>query len=274
MSEMVILNACVLSANEAHISALDRGLLYGDGFFETLRIEAGAPLFIERHLNRLKASCCMAGFGDCMDFDQMKRCAADIIAANGVQRGRLRITLTRGVLPGIGTGPAVAPTVLMQAGAMDLPPLDAAEPITLAVSSWRANERSPVVGHKRIGFQENLLVLADARAGGADEALLLNSTGHLAEGSISNIFLVKDGRVMTPALDCGLLPGIMRGIVLEACDAEEAKYDLDDLHAADEIFCTNSLRGIMPVKRVLGDPEWQRQAWPVTTQLQSATRMM
>ena len=270
MSDMVSLNGCVLSENGAQISVLDRGLLYGDGFFETLRIEAGAPLLIERHLTRLKASCCMAGFGDCVDFDEMKRSADAIIVANGVQRGRLRITLTRGVLPGIGTGPAVTPTILMQAGAMDLP-LDAAEPITLAVSTWRANEQSPIVAHKRIGFQANLLALSEARARGADEALLLNSTGHLAEGSISNIFLIKDGRVMTPAPDCGLLPGIMREIVLEACDVEEATYDLDDLHAADEIFCTNSLRGIMPVKRVLGDPEWQRDAWPITTQLQKAT---
>jgi len=274
MSEQVSLGGVVLPEGGARISVLDRGLLYGDGFFETLRIEESVALLIERHLTRLKASCCMAGFGDCVDFDAMKCGAAEIIAANDVRCGRLRITLTRGVLPGIGTGPATAPTILMQAGAMDLPALDAAEPITLAISPWRANERSPIVGHKRIGFQENLLALAEARTCGADEALLLNSVGHLAEGSISNIFLIKDGRVMTPAPECGLLPGIMRDLVLEACDVEEGAYDLDDLHAADEIFCTNSLRGIMPVKRVLGEPEWERHAWPATRQLQKATRIV
>jgi len=279
MSENVYLNGRILSSDAALVSALDRGLLYGDGFFETLRIEAGTPLRIARHLERLNASCCMAGFGDGLDSDAMKQGADEIIAANGVKRGRLRITLTRGVLPGVGTGPAEAPTVLMQAGQMDLPPLGEAAPITLAVSPWRTNERSPIVAHKRIGYQANLIALAEARERGADEALMLNSIGQIAEGCISNIFLVKDGRILTPALECGLLPGIMRGIVLEACrgegiESEEGVYTIDSLQAADEIFCTNALRGIMPVQRVLIDPGWEREARPVTAQLQRAMRVV
>jgi branched-subunit amino acid aminotransferase/4-amino-4-deoxychorismate lyase len=278
MSEKVYLNGRILSSDGGRISPLDRGLLYGDGFFETVRIEGGAPQRIERHLERLKASCCTAGFGDCVEFAAMKNGAEELIAANGVRRGRLRITLTRGVLPGVGTGPAESPTVLMQAGQMDLPPLGEAEPIVLAVSPWRTNERSPIVALKRIGYQANLLALAEARDRGADEALMLNSVGQIAEGCISNIFLVQGGRVLTPALDCGLLPGIMRSIVLEACraegiQAEEGAYTIDSLQAADEIFCTNALRGIMPVKRVLIDPEWERAARPVTAQLQRAVRL-
>lgn len=257
----VYLNGRLVDAAGAAVPAADRGFLYGDGFFETTRVVAAAPLLLERHIARLSDSCRAAGFGPCVDAAAFAEGAARLIAANGVREGRLRITVSRGAAPGLAPGPARPPTVLMQAHAMDLPPLDAAAPIALALSDYRVNERSPVVRHKGLSYQANLLALAAGRDAGADEIVLLNSRDRLAEGAVSNLFLVRGGAVRTPSVECGLLPGITRAVVLELCrregiPAEEGVYALDDLAGADEVFCTNSLRGLMPVQRLLGGPAY------------------
>jgi len=199
---------------------------------------------------------------------------AELVRRNGVSDGYLRITVSRGPHMGALTKlEATAPTVFIDAHAMDLLPLDDPPPSVLARATARRNETSLLVRHKSLGYMENVLALAEGRARGADEVYFLNSRGRLAEGATTNIFFVRGAVVCTPDVRCGLLPGITREIVLSLCaeegmEIEEAEYQEDALARAGEIFCTNSLRGVVPVRAVLELPAKCFGPRPVTARLQ------
>jgi len=270
------LNGALVGRSEAMVSALDRGFLYGDGFFETTRVIGGKALFLERHLERLAGSCSAAGFGTALDLRGIAEGVVEVVRANAVAEGYLRISVSRGMHEGRLTElVARRPTVLIQAEPMDLPSLAAPQAITLSRSPYRINEHSPVVRHKSMSYQGNLLALAEAQRQGADEAYFLNGAGHLTEGAISNLFFVRDGRVCTPDISCGLLPGVMRQVVLEICSmvglpAQVGRFGELDLLDADEVFCTNSLRGIVGVEQLLEWPDKDLQSHLVTHRLQVA----
>jgi len=273
-ADSVFLNGEIVPRAEALVSAFDRGFLYGDGFFETTRIHAGRPLLLDRHLLRLASPCRQTGFGDEPDLKRIADGVRRLIEVNEVVTGYLRITVSRGPHRGALTElEAAAPTVLIEARPMDLSPPANPPSWTLASSAYRVNENSPVTRHKSLSYQANLLALAEGRAAGADEVYFLNSRGHLAECAISNLFLVRDGVVCTPAVECGLLPGITREVVLELCREEQipsevGEYREKDLLGADEVFCTNSLRGVVPVECILGTPEIILSPGSVTSTLQ------
>lgn len=272
----VYLNGRLLPRQEAAIAPFDRGFLYGDGFFETTRILHGVPVFLDRHLERLASSCRETGFGLETDAARLAAGIRELIEANAVRDGYLRITVSRGPYAGKLTELRTdEPTVFAEARPMELPPLDAPPSLVLARSPYRRNEHSPIVRHKSISYQLNVLALAEGRRRGADEVFFLNSQGRLTEGAITNLFLVRDGVVLTPDVSCGLLPGITRQVVMELCGAEGlpievGAYAEDDLAAADEVFCTNSLRGIMAVSKLLDCPEHVLGAHGVTQRLQRA----
>ncbi len=259
--QWVYLDGRMVERDAARISPFDRGFLYGDGFFETTRILGGRPLLLERHLDRLASSCRQTGFGDAFGTGELKAGIRWLIEANGVEDGYLRITVSRGLHGGrldeLGTD---APTVFTEARPMILPPIDAPPPFVLARSRYRRNERSPAVRHKSLSYQGNLLALAEGRQRGADEVFFLNSQGHLTEGAITNLFFVADGVVCTPHVDCGLLPGVTRQVVLEICaqgglPTDVGAYEEGALRGADEVFCTNSLRGVAAVEKILDYPD-------------------
>jgi branched-chain amino acid aminotransferase len=272
--DLVYLNGTLVRRPEAKVSAMDRGFLYGDGFFETMRIVSGVPFRLDRHMERLNRSCLESGWGRPVAPEPIRQAVESLVRLNEVQEGYLRITASRGPYTGHLTDLAAEePTVLVDVRAMDLPPLDAPPPCILARSPYVLNERSPLAQHKSLSYQANALALAEGRRRGADEVYFLNCRGHLSEGAISNLFFVRGGSVHTPAVECGLLPGITREAVVELC-AENAipcrtgEYEEQDLLSADEAFCTNSLRGIVAVKAVLGCPRGFAQG-PVTARLQS-----
>jgi len=272
--DCVYLNGCVVPRSEARISVSDRGFLYGDGFFETMRIVGGRPFRLEAHLERMRQSCLAAGWGGAPDDREIREAVEALVRANGVREGYLRITVSRGEHRGALTDlEAREPTVLVDAHAMELPPLESPPPFTLARSAFPVNERSPLARHKALSYQQNLLALADGRRRGADEVYFVNTRGLLAEGAISNLFLVWDGVVGTPDVRCGLLPGITREAVREICaDAgiplETGEYPEGELGTADEVFCTNSLRGIVAVERIVDTPPRDFTAHPLTARLQ------
>jgi branched-subunit amino acid aminotransferase/4-amino-4-deoxychorismate lyase len=273
-ADHVYLNGDLVARQAARISPFDRGFLYGDGFFETTRIEAGAAVFISRHLQRLAASCAAAGFGVELDVQGLADGVGALVAANGVRCGYLRITVSRGAHAGSLTRlESEVPTVLAEARPMDLPPLEGPAPLSIVRSAYRRDERSPIVRHKSLSYQLNVLALAEGRAASADEVYFLNSAGELAEGAITNLFFVREGTVCTPEIACGLLPGITREVVLEICAeegiaAEQGRYRESDLLGAQEVFCTNSLRGVVGVHRILGSPEVGPPGGPLTGRLQ------
>jgi branched-chain amino acid aminotransferase len=265
-----------LPAEEARISPFDRGFLYGDGFFETTRIENCIPFRLGAHINRLNDSCAETGWQWQADREGLVEAASELIAKNSVESGYLRLTVSRGIHSGSLTELQThRPTVFMQVRPMKLAPLEEPPPFTLARASGRLNENSPTAGHKSVSYQANLMNLAKGRIEGADEVCLLNTRGHITEGTISNIFWVKNGTVRTPARDCGLLPGITREIVFQLCDdagipVECGHYPETVIETADEIFCTNSLRGIVRVAVLLSPVRRELPHSPVTRTLQSS----
>jgi len=275
-SQWIYLNGRMVERDEARVSPFDRGLLYGDGFFETTRVFAGKPVLLERHLDRLASSCRETGFGDAFGTDELGAGILWLIEANRVEDGYLRMTVSRGLHGGkLDELRTDAPTVFAEARPMHLPPPGGPPPFVLARSPYRRNEHSAVVRHKSLSYQGNVLALAEGRQRGADEVFFLNSRGHLTECAITNLFFVAGGVVCTPDVGCGLLPGITRQVVLEICEdrglpAEVGVYEERDLRAADEVFCTNSLRGVVAVEKILDYPGRRPGVHDVTARLQRA----
>jgi len=261
MSDFLYVNGAIVPREEARLSPLDRGFLYGDGFFETLRLVGGTPFRLARHLQRLNSSCRETGWGREISPEEVESAVAALVQRNGVADGYLRITASRGLHTGaLAVLEAREPTLVIEARPMDLPPLEGPPAFALARASFRRDETCPIWRHKSLSYLSNVLALAEARRRGADEVYFLNSRGHLAEGAITNIFLVRGGTLHTPEVACGLLPGITREIVMELCAAsgircQTGRYEESALAEAEEVFCTNSLRGIIPVKAILEMPD-------------------
>lgn len=267
-------NGALVPADEAHVSVLDHGFTVGDGVFETLRtandpVTGVVPFARDRHVARLTTSATGLGLpapdGDMVREALHAVCAANPSLATG---GRLRVTYTAGPGP---LGSARTPGLMTLAvAASPAGPWPAAT--TLALSRWPRNERSPVVGLKTTSYAENVLVLAHATALGAGEALLANLAGEVCEGTGSNVFAVRAGRITTPPLSTGCLAGITRGLVLQWCAEEgievrEAAEPVASITSAEEIFITSSTRDVHPVAALLDDAGtriWSAAPGPVT----------
>jgi branched-subunit amino acid aminotransferase/4-amino-4-deoxychorismate lyase len=273
--ERVYLDGRFLAADAARISPLDRGFLHGDGFFETLRIWRGRPFRLGWHMDRLDSALRETAYQGAVDPQELVEAVDKLIGINKVTDGRLRITVSRGIMPGLEISRPPAPTVFIQAASMRLSPPGHCPPIVLALSDHRVCPDSRTAGFKSTSYQANLLALAAGRKRGAHEVLLLNSNGHLAEGAMSNVFFVRANKLYTPHQNCGLLPGIAREAVFQLCKDQNilvrrGKYGPADLWQASEVFCTNSLRGIMPVERISERPSMDLRERPLTERLQAA----
>jgi branched-chain amino acid aminotransferase len=236
------LNGTLVDPSDAHISPFDHGITVGDGVFETLKVVQSTPFAMRRHLDRLERSA--AGLGlPAPDRELVRKAAAEVIAANGVVEGRLRITVTGGPGP-LGSNRGQAEPTLLVAVA-DLPP--ATHGTKVVSVEWTRNERSALAGLKTTSYAENVIALARATEAGASEALFANTAGNLCEGTGSNIFVGLGGRLVTPPLSAGPLAGITRELVLEVTDAVEEDLTLDDLRRADEAFLTSSTRDVQGI---------------------------
>lgn len=239
----VWLDGALVAAEAARIDPGDRGLTLGDGLFETMLAVDGRVAHLEAHLRRLRAGAALLRLAlPPLDWPAV---LAATLEANGLTRAALRLTVTRGVaarglLP---PTPPPAPTVLVTAAA---PPPDPGPARCVVATITRRNEHSPLCGVKSLNALDNILAKLEASDRGADDALLRNTAGRIAESSLANVFAVKGGIAHTPPLAEGALPGIMRGAVMARCRVRETPLAVEDLARADEIFLTNSL-GIRPV---------------------------
>jgi 4-amino-4-deoxychorismate lyase len=225
---------------------LDQGFLYGYGVFETINVAQGKPVFFDDHMERLKQSTLVMGLKLTSHPDQIRTECQQIIAKNEMIRGGLRVTLSKGL---------TADNLLITARENHYDRQMFEQGLKICSSDTIRNEKSRLVTIKSNNYLENLLILNEAKARGFSEAIFYNTQGHLAEGCMTNIFLIKNGRVVTPARDCGLLAGIVRNRVIQLLKAnhipvEEGHYTITQLLAADEVFITNSLMEIMPVNQV------------------------
>ena len=245
MTGPIWVNGRVLSADEAAVPALDHGVTVGDGVFETMRVYDDEPFAMRRHLDRLARSA--AGLGLTLPSRSLlERAVREVVAATALPDGRVRLTVTAGPGP-LGSGAAGGDATVIAAMA----PLGPVDPTAAVITvPWVRNERSPLAGLKTTSYAENVVALARATAAGASEALFANSVGELCEGTGTNVFVVLDGRLVTPPLSSGCLAGVTRELVLEVVEAEERTVPMAVIQEAEEIFLTSSVREVQPVVRV------------------------
>lgn len=235
------------------IPVTDRGFTLGHGLFETVLFEAGEPVDWDAHLARLRRGCPVLGM-PAPDPGACRRAADEALAVAGAPvRAAVRINWSAGSGGrGVDMPSPVIPRLTASAAAA---PVSAA-PLTLAVSRVRRNAGSPASRLKTLAYLDNVLARAEAHAAGADEALMLNTDGHVACAAVGNLFWIEGGAVMTPALDCGVLDGIMRGRVIAASvglglPVREVRMGLDAA-AGRPMFVTNSLIGLRAVASLDG----------------------
>ena len=275
MNNIVYLNGSFLPRSQARISVLDYGFLYGHGLFETMRAYGGHVFRLDRHLNRLSHSTEKLGFT--IVGHDLRSAVTGTIQANNLSDARIRITVSIGE-GGMVPNPAGCdePTVLVMAEQYQpYPPAIYHKGFRAVISPIRRNSQSPLSGLKSTSYLENLLAKQPARAAGADEAILLNEKGFLTEASMSNIFLVADGLLKTPAKDSGILPGITREAILELApqigiDTLEQNIEPGELFQADEAFLTNSIMEIMPLTEIDGKAIGSGRPGPLTRRLMVA----
>jgi branched-chain amino acid aminotransferase/4-amino-4-deoxychorismate lyase len=228
----------------------DRGFLLGDGLFETVLFKAGRPVLWEEHMARLTRGCLAIDL-PLPDAARLKAEARRAVADRrlGSARAAVRLTWTAGSGGrGLARPEPSIPRLVASAAASPRPEA----PATVAVSTIRRNARSPSARLKSLNYLDNVLARREAERAGADEALLLNTAGHVACASAANLFWITGGRLYTPSLACGALDGIVRAQVIASAPVEEARANLDTLLKAEAAFLTSSLIGVRMIKVLAG----------------------
>ncbi|HCT92864.1 MAG TPA: branched-chain amino acid aminotransferase [Lachnospiraceae bacterium] len=209
---------------------LDDGYQFGLGVFETIAVEKSRLLFLDWHLERMAHSLRELGIRQTVT----KRQVTEYLTSHRTDRAALKIMVSdKNIVFTMRPNPYTAEK--------------AGKGFRLLYSSVYRNETSPLVGHKTMNYGDCLLEKRRTALMGADELIFLNSRGEICEGTVSNIFFVSGGRLFTPPVSCGLLPGIVRRFVMESFSVTEQVLRREDAAKMEECFVTNSLMGIMPV---------------------------
>lgn len=250
----------VLPLDQARISVLDHGLLYGDGVFEGIRFYCGKAFLLQAHLKRLRDSARAIALSLPWSLEQLTGIVEEVIAAHGQPDGYVRLIVTRGK-GALGIDPGSCPQPGLIVIASDLQMTDEHSRSTGVRTIIAATRRLPVDGLdpriKSLNYLNHILARIEANRAGVEEALMLNAQGFVAEGTADNVFIVKDGVLLTPPACDGALEGITRGLVMELAQelgiaAREATLAPYDLYTADECFLTGTGAELIPVREVDG----------------------
>ncbi len=254
----IYLNGKIVPAKEAVVSVFDHGFLYGDGIYETIRVYDRVIFMLDEHLGRLYRSASMIGLTLPFEIDSLKISIYETLIANALRNAYIRLTVSRGHGP-IGLDPDLCPeptTVIIAQELKEYPRAFYEKGINLIITETRRNIKEAINPKiKSLNFLNNILAKIEAKKRDAYEAIMLNAYGKLTEGSVSNVFFYKDGILCTPSLECGILDGITRGLVLELARREdlkikEGKFTKDDIYSAAEVFITNTTLEVMPVSKI------------------------
>jgi branched-chain amino acid aminotransferase len=271
----IFLNDRFVEKEQARISVFDHGFLYGDGVYETLRAYEGRIFLMERHLARLRQSCDLIGLVPPIGDDAWMAIITEILGRNALKDAGLRLTISRGEGE-LGIDPALcaSPTVVVIAKAFVPYPAGMREQgVRLQLVSVRRNPRSaqsPQI--KSLSFLNNILAKQEAVQTGAYDALMLNMDGHVTECTTSNVFFVVNHRLHTPSVDCGILEGITREVVIDLAgdlgiEVEEGAYAPEAMLQADECFMTNTGLEVMAVSQIGEHSIGQGTCGPLTMEL-------
>lgn len=248
----VFLNDSVVEAGDARIAADDSGFLYGQGLFETMRAVGGKVFRVDDHLDRLTASCEALGIKIGYERDYIKEAINKTLAANELDDARVRLTVSGGSM----SSEEFVGTLLVTAAEFAAYPAEYySNGVTVTLCDYRQNSIDPLAGHKTTNYFARLIALQQAHAKKAAENLWFTTENKLAEGCVSNVFIVKNGVLLTPRADTPVLPGIARKTVLEIAEKEGVSFEqkdlfINDLLGADEVFVTNSIMTVLPVATV------------------------
>jgi branched-chain amino acid aminotransferase len=260
MGVFASINGHIAPPQEARISVFDNGFTFGDSVYETLRTYGGRPFALGRHLARLRASAGRLGIAIPLPDEQLAGWLDELLARGANPESYIRFIVSRGVGDISYRFERVqGPTVVMVVKPYEpLPEACFSEGIAVVISGVRRNSPQaldPAI--KSCNLLNNYLAVREAHAKGALEALMLNEQGEIAEGASSNVFVVKDGTVMTPPLSAGILAGITREVILGLArplgiPMREWTLRVPDLLDADEAFVTSTLKEAAPI-RLVGD---------------------
>jgi branched-chain amino acid aminotransferase len=294
----VWINGAFEDESAAGVSLRDAGLLHAAGVFTTMRSYGGKVFRLDRHLARLRDSC-EALFIPLQYKDEQLTAAADeLLKRNNLSDARLRLTVTRGrstqdPLHGL----RLEPTCFLTAAELEPYPVEYYQRglTVMLMDEQKLNPYDLQAGYKTLNYFSRLAGLREANRRGAGEALWFSVHNYLQSGSVANVFLVKDGTILTPPAaeelrdaklaaevpysKSNVLPGVTRGAVFEIARAERidvrpAAIDISRLLDADEVFLTNSIMGIMPVCRIERKPIGDDKPGPVTARLSRAYERM
>jgi branched-chain amino acid aminotransferase len=273
-------NGEITPAEEARVSVLDNGFTFGDAVYETLRTYGGRPFHLDRHLERLRRSAQRLAIPMPAADGPLARDLDALLARAANPESYIRIIVTRG-RGDISyhfdrvKGPTI---VLVVKPYAPLPPASYTSGVAVILASVRRNpphSLDPAI--KSCNLLNNILAMQEAQAKGAFEAIMLNEIGEIAETAGANVFMVKDGTLLTPPLEAGILPGVTRHVVLALArglelPVREEPVAVKDLLAADEVFITSTLKEVLPVATIDGRPVGAGRPGPVTLRLLTALR--
>jgi len=268
----------VVDGEEARISVFDHGLLYGDGLFEGIRVYAGGLFRLKDHLRRFEAGAQALGIELPGGLQRVEDIVLEAVRAYAQQEGYVRLILTRG-RGALGVDPSTCeePQLICIAKAVSLYPvakLDSGiDLVTVSMRRPAPDALDPAV--KSLNYLNSVLAKREARLRGADEGLILNAHGTVAEVSVANLFVVSGGRLATPRVTDGALPGITRASILSLAAElkipfQERSVGRQELFSADEIFLTGTGARIVPVARFDGVRVGEAGWGPVTRRLSEA----
>lgn len=283
----VWLNGDFVERDEAKVSAFDAAVQHAVGLFETMHSVGGEVWRLDRHLERLIDSARMLGLSESLKFNPLRETVRRVVEKAGLERGRVRLTITGGdlnMLASSGHGPH-DPTVLIVAQPATAYPAEMlGRGVMATIADGRVNPLDPFAGHKTLNYWPRLRALQQASSAGAGETIFLQVTNHLAGGAVSNLFLVKNGALLTPiargeedagAMAAPVLPGITRQAVIDAAEAvgvgcARRMLSVEDLLEADEAFLTNTSWGVLPVVQIEKSPIGDGAPGELTRRLREA----
>lgn len=275
MSTTININGEICDSRNAKISVFDRGFLFGDSIYEVTYSKQRTFIFLEEHLDRLWNSASLLNLDIQISREELKGRILETAKSANIDEAYVRVIITRGEGElNIGPGEFDQNVVIYVKPNIVYPEHLYDKGLNLIIAQRPRNDRRTLDPNAKSGnYLNNVLAVQEAKKLGADDAIMPNLNGEITEGSTFNIWMVKDGKVMTPHPEAGLLKGITRQKVLEVCKTqgiacEETKITIDQLKDADEIFITSSTKGVMPVYKLDGKTYAEtRDQRPVTEKL-------